>query len=60
MQQAIAGLGEPYRTLVILRDLQQHSYQEVALATELSPAQVKVYLHRARRQLRERLAEWKP
>ena len=60
LRRAIAGLREPYRTLVVLRDIQQHSYREVAQVTQLSPAQVKVYLHRARRQLREQLAEWKP
>ncbi len=60
LQTAIAGLKEPYRSLVVLRDIQQHSYDEVAGATELSLAQVKVYLHRARKQLRERLAEVRP
>ncbi|NRB70430.1 MAG: sigma-70 family RNA polymerase sigma factor [Xanthomonadales bacterium] len=60
LQRAIAGLREPYRSLVVLRDLQQHSYQEVAHATELSLSQVKVYLHRARKQLREELAEVRP
>lgn len=60
LKQAIAGLREPYRSLVVLRDIQQHSYEEVAGATELSLAQVKVYLHRARKQLREQLAEVRP
>ncbi len=57
LQQAIERLQEPYRSLVILRDLQQHSYEEVAGVTELSLPQVKTYLHRARRQLREQLVE---
>lgn len=60
LRQAIAALNEPYRSLVVLRDVQQNSYEEVASALELSLAQVKVYLHRARRQLRERLAEVRP
>jgi len=60
LTRAIAGLKEPYRSLVVLRDIQQHSYEEVAGATDLSLAQVKVYLHRARKQLREELAEVRP
>ena len=60
LKRSIEGLKEPYRTLVVLRDIQQHSYEEVAGATELSLTQVKVYLHRARKQLREQLAEVRP
>jgi RNA polymerase sigma-70 factor (ECF subfamily) len=60
LRSAIGALREPYRSLVILRDVYQHSYEEVATATELSLAQVKVYLHRARKELREQLAEVKP
>jgi RNA polymerase sigma-70 factor (ECF subfamily) len=60
LKQAIGSLKEPYRTLVVLRDIYQHSYEEVANATELSLSQVKVYLHRARKELREQLAEIKP
>jgi RNA polymerase sigma-70 factor (ECF subfamily) len=60
LQRSINRLGEPYRSLVVLRDVQQNSYEEVAEALELSLAQVKVYLHRARKQLREDLAEVRP
>ncbi len=60
LKRSIEGLKEPYRTLVVLRDIQQHSYEEVANATELTLSQVKVYLHRARKQLREQLAEVRP
>jgi RNA polymerase sigma-70 factor (ECF subfamily) len=60
LQQSIARLGEPYRSLVVLRDVQQNSYEEVAETLELSLAQVKVYLHRARKELRESLAEVRP
>ncbi len=58
--RAIGSLQEPYRSLVVLRDIQQHSYEEVAGVTELSLPQVKVYLHRARKRLREQLAEVRP
>jgi DNA-directed RNA polymerase specialized sigma24 family protein len=35
--------------------VQQHSYQEIAEMLEMSLSQVKVYLFRARKQLRSRL-----
>jgi len=60
LKQCINGLAEPYRSLVVLRDVQEHSYDEVANVLDLSLAQVKVYLHRARKQLREQLAEVRP
>jgi RNA polymerase sigma-70 factor, ECF subfamily len=60
LRHSINGLTEPYRSLVVLRDVHQHSYEEVASVLELSMAQVKVYLHRARKQLREQLAEVRP
>ena len=60
LRQAIKGLKEPYRSLVVLRDVHQHSYEEVAGMLELSLAQVKVYLHRARKELREQLTEVRP
>ncbi len=60
LKVAIADLEEPYRSLVVLRDVQQHSYEEVARITELNLSQVKVYLHRARKQLREQLTEIRP
>mgnify|MGYP001817546720 FL=1 len=60
LRRSINGLTEPYRSLVVLRDVHQHSYEEVANVLELSLPQVKTYLHRARKQLREQLAEVRP
>jgi RNA polymerase sigma-70 factor (ECF subfamily) len=60
LKRAIGGLKEPYRSLVVLRDINQHSYEEVAGMLELNLAQVKTYLHRARKQLREQLSEVRP
>jgi RNA polymerase sigma-70 factor (ECF subfamily) len=60
LKHSINGLTEPYRSLVVLRDVHQHSYEEVASVLELSLTQVKVYLHGARKQLREQLAEVRP
>jgi len=56
LRNAIEALDEPYRSLVVLRDLQGRSYEELHQITELTVAQVKVYLHRARRKLIDRLA----
>jgi RNA polymerase sigma-70 factor (ECF subfamily) len=60
LKRAIGSLKEPYRSLVVLRDVNQHSYEEVAAMLGLNLAQVKTYLHRARKQLREQLAEVRP
>lgn len=57
LREEIAALGEPYGSLVLLRDVEGFSYAEIATALALSPTQVKVYLHRARRRLRHRLEE---
>ena len=50
--KAIDNLKEPYRSLIILADLQQRSIKEVAATLELSENQTKVYIHRGRKQLR--------
>jgi len=53
LETAISTLNDPYRSIVIMRDIQGLSYQEIEQTLDLSQSQVKVYLHRARRQLRE-------
>ena len=53
---AIAALSEEYRTVVVLRDVKGLSPQEIAQITGLSVASVKVRTHRARLELRRRLA----
>ncbi len=57
LQALVTALREPYRSLVVLRDIQQHSYQDVAEITGLSQPQVKTYLHRARKSLRQQWTE---
>ncbi len=52
---AIAALPEEYRTVVVLRDVEGLSTQEMAQITGLSVANVKVRTHRARLELRRRL-----
>ncbi|PCI76663.1 MAG: hypothetical protein COB20_10065 [SAR86 cluster bacterium] len=53
LQSAIKSLEDPFRSIVIMRDIQGMSYEEIQGSLELSASQVKVYLHRARRKLRE-------
>ena len=56
VQQAIAALEPAYREVLVLRDIEGLSAKEVAQVVELSVPAVKSRLHRARAQLRERLA----
>lgn len=53
LESAISGLADPYRSIIIMRDVQGMSYFEIEQTLNLSQSQVKVYLHRGRRQLRE-------
>lgn len=51
------GLPEIQRSILHLREVEEKSYEEIASALQLSEAQVKVYLHRARKKVREQLHE---
>ena len=51
VRAAIEQLPDAYRTVLILRDIEEMSTQEVADALDISPAAVKVRLHRARQAL---------
>ncbi len=53
LNEALAKLGETQRSLVMLKDYEGYSYEEIGQITGLNESQVKVYLHRARLQLRE-------
>lgn len=55
LQQAIAELDEDQRILVILRDVEDLSYEEICAITELPDGTVKSRLHRARMALRKKL-----
>jgi RNA polymerase sigma-70 factor (ECF subfamily) len=57
LDKAIAALPEKYRAIFILREIEGLSTRETAQITDLSLSAVKVRLHRARLELRERLAE---
>jgi RNA polymerase sigma-70 factor (ECF subfamily) len=55
LERALAQLDEQARALVLLKDYEGYSYEEIGQITDLSEAQVKVYLHRARKVLKEYL-----
>lgn len=57
LKRALAGMPEPGRSLLILRDIQEIDVATVARTLSLSENQVKVYTFRARRALRRRLEE---
>ncbi|MEJ2722503.1 MAG: sigma-70 family RNA polymerase sigma factor [bacterium] len=54
---ALAEINEPYRSIMILREIQQLKYEEIAAAVDLPLNTVKSHLHRGRRMLRDRLKE---
>jgi RNA polymerase sigma-70 factor (ECF subfamily) len=55
MQRAIAALDEEHRLLVILRDVEELSYQEIGEITGLPEGTIKSRLHRARMAIKEEL-----
>lgn len=55
MQKAIAELDEDHRILVVLRDIEELSYEEICEITELAEGTVKSRLHRARLALRKKM-----
>jgi RNA polymerase sigma-70 factor (ECF subfamily) len=56
IESAIAELREEYRTVILLRHVEGHAYDEIAEIMELPLGTVKTYLHRARGELRKSLA----
>ena len=55
IQQALDGLDEEHRTVVVLRDIQHCDYREMAEILGVPSGTVKSRLHRARLMLRDRL-----
>jgi RNA polymerase sigma factor (sigma-70 family) len=53
LEEALSKLSETQRSLVMLKDYEGYSYEEIGRITNLNESQVKVYLHRARLQLKE-------
>jgi RNA polymerase sigma-70 factor, ECF subfamily len=57
LEEAVAGLPEGYRSVFMLREVEQMSTQETAEVLDLTEATVKVRLHRAHALLRRALYE---
>ena len=55
VRQIMDELPEVQRTIMQLRDIEGRTYQEIAEAMDISETQVKVYLHRARTKIKEKL-----
>lgn len=53
LKDAVARLPEIQRTVVLLRDYEGYSYEEIGEITGLNESQVKVYIYRARVTLKE-------
>ena len=52
LNEALGQLNEIQRSLVLLKDYEGYNYEEIGEITGLNASQVKVYLHRARLQLK--------
>ena len=57
VEEELRQVSEPYRTTVILRDLEEMSYEEIAEITDVSLGTVKSRLTRGREALRKRLKD---
>ena len=60
LHRAIAELPEERRIVVVLRDLEGLSYEEIAAALDLELGTVRSRLHRARMDLKEKLERFLP
>jgi RNA polymerase sigma-70 factor (ECF subfamily) len=58
IEKAIESLPLKLREIVVLRHLEDCSYEEIAQIMNLPVGTVKSYLHRARKKLKERLEEY--
>ena len=60
LMRAINELNPIQKSLVLLKDYEGYSYQEIGEIMHLSESQVKVYLHRARLILKTKLSAYAP
>ena len=56
--RAIASLPEKYRTVIVLRDVEGKSYEEISEVLDLSDGTVKSRINRARNLLKEKLKDY--
>jgi RNA polymerase sigma-70 factor, ECF subfamily len=55
LEEALAGLSPKLRAVVVLRDVYELPHEDIAAELGITETAAKVRLHRARRQLKERL-----
>lgn len=55
--RAIHELNETQKSLILLKDYEGYNYQEIGAIMDLSESQVKVYIHRARQILINKLGQ---
>jgi RNA polymerase sigma-70 factor (ECF subfamily) len=60
LARALEDLPEPFRSAVVLRDVEELRYDEIAKALEVPVGTVMSRIHRGRAWLRERLAGRRP
>jgi RNA polymerase sigma-70 factor (ECF subfamily) len=60
LMRAVNELNPTQKSLVLLKDYEGYSYQEIGEIMNLSDSQVKVYLHRARIILKNKLSAYAP
>ena len=58
VEEELRQVPEPYRTAVVLRDIEELSYEEIAEITQVSLGTMKSRITRGRDALRKRLAEY--
>ena len=57
IELALSELSEQHKSIVLLRDLEGYNYQEIGEILELSESQVKVYLFRARKKIKDKIKQ---
>jgi RNA polymerase sigma factor (sigma-70 family) len=60
LMRAVNELNPTQKSLVLLKDYEGYTYQEIGEIMNLSESQVKVYLHRARIILKNKLSAFAP
>ena len=60
LSQVIAALPRPYREVLVLKDVQGRSADEIGAMLSISPEAAKSRLHRARAMVREAMADLAP
>ena len=57
IEQALEGLPEIQRQIILLRDLEGYNYKEIGEILHLNESQVKVYLFRGRQKVKHKLKD---